>query len=233
MKGSTLSNLLDAREQGEAVVLATDLETGREQLIRPFQIPEGDGDPLVRAAREAALADRSGTFEADSARTFLHVFNPPVRVIIVGAVHIAQPLSAMAAKAGYAVTVVDPRGAFATEQRFPGIPLLKAWPEEGLAQLGFDRRTAVVTLTHDPKLDDPALHAALESPAFYIGALGSRRTQGARLERLRESGFNDEDLARIHAPVGLDIGARTPGEIAAAILAEIVAVLRAEPVVPS
>ena len=121
-------------------------------------------------------------------------------------------------EAGYAVTVVDPRGAFSTEQRFPGIPLLKAWPEEGLAQLGFDRRTAVVTLTHDPKLDDPALHAALESPAFYIGALGSRRTQGARLERLRESGFNDEDLARIHAPVGLDIGARTPGEIAAAIL---------------
>ena len=129
--------------------------------------------------------------------------------------------------------MADPRGAFATEQRFPGIPLLKAWPTEGLAELGFDRRTAVVTLTHDPKLDDPALHAALGSSAFYIGALGSRRTQSARLERLREAGFGDDDLARIHAPVGLDIGARTPGEIAASILAEIVRVLRADPGVGS
>jgi xanthine dehydrogenase accessory factor len=229
VKGATLSTLLELREQGEAVVLATDLETGTEQLIRPFQGPEGDGDALLQAALQAVLDDRSCTFESDSSRTFLHVFNPPVRVIIVGAVHIAQPLSAMAAKAGYAVTVVDPRGAFATEQRFPGIPLLRAWPAEGLAELGFDRRTAVVTLTHDPKLDDPALHAALASPAFYIGALGSRRTQSVRLERLREAGFSDDDLARIHAPVGLDIGARTPGEIAAAILAEIVRVLRADP----
>ena len=233
MTGATLSALLDAREQGDAVVLATDLATGEQQLLRPFQIPEGDGDALVEAAREALLADESRTFEPDSGRWFMHVFNPPVRVIIVGAVHIAQPLSAMAAKAGFAVTVVDPRGAFATEQRFPGIPLLKAWPAEGLAQLGFDRRTAVVTLTHDPKLDDPALHAALASPAFYIGALGSRRTQSVRLERLREAGFGDDDLARIHAPVGLDIGARTPGEIAASILAEIVRVLRADPGVPS
>ena len=229
MKGSTLSTLLDLREQGEAVVLATDLETGAEQLIRPLQGPEGDRDALLQAALQAVLDDRSCTFESDSSRTFLHVFNPPVRVIIVGAVHIAQPLSAMAAKAGYAVTVVDPRGAFATEQRFPGVPLLRAWPAEGLAELGFDRRTAVVTLTHDPKLDDPALHAALASPAFYIGALGSRRTQSVRLDRLREAGFSDDDLARIHAPVGLDIGARTPGEIAAAILAEIVRVLRADP----
>ena len=233
MRDTTLSSLLEAREQGDAVVLATDLETGEQQLLRPLQIPEGDGNTLVQAAREALLADESRTFEADSRRTFLHVFNPPVRVIIVGAVHIAQPLSAMAAKAGYLVTVVDPRGAFATEQRFPGIPLLKAWPAEGLAKLGFDRRTAVVTLTHDPKLDDPALHAALASPAFYIGALGSRRTQSVRLERLRVAGFGDDDLARIHAPVGLDIGARTPGEIAASILAEIVRVLRADPIVPS
>ena len=233
MKGAMLSTLLDAREQGDAVVLATHLETGAEQLLHPFEVPEGDGDALVEAAREALLADESRTFEADSGRTFLHVFNPPVRVIIVGAVHIAQPLSAMAARAGFAVTVVDPRGAFATEQRFPGIPLLNAWPAEGLAELGFDRRTAVVTLTHDPKLDDPALHAALESSAFYIGALGSRRTQSVRLERLREAGFDDDDLARIHAPVGLDIGARTPGEIAASILAEIVRVLRAGPSEPS
>ena len=134
----------------------------------------------------------------------------------------------MATSAGYVVTVVDPREAFATEERFPGIRLLKAWPEECLAELGLDRRTALVTVTHDPKLDDPALRAALASPVFYIGALGSRRNHGVRLERLRASGFSDDDLARIHAPVGLDIGALTPGEIAASILAELVQVLRTE-----
>ena len=228
MKGATLRALLEARERSEAVVLATDLETGEEELLRPLQSATGTGAPIVEAAREALYADRSCTFETDSGRTFLHVFNPPVRVIIVGAVHIAQPLSAMATSAGYVVTVVDPREAFATEERFPGIRLLKAWPEECLAELGLDRRTALVTVTHDPKLDDPALRAALASPVFYIGALGSRRNHGVRLERLRASGFSDDDLARIHAPVGLDIGALTPGEIAASILAELVQVLRTE-----
>ena len=133
----------------------------------------------------------------------------------------------MAAEAGYDVTVVDPRAAFATEERFPGIDLMKAWPGEGLAEVGLDRRTALVTVTHDPKLDDPALHAALASDVFYIGALGSRRTHGARLKRLREAGLSEEDLERIHAPVGLDLGARTPGEIAASVVAEIIQVLRA------
>ena len=228
MRDATLRALLEARERAEAVVLATDLETGEEELLRPFQVAEGSGGAIVEAARQAVYADRSRTLETDSARTFLHVFNPPVRVIIVGAVHIAQPLAAMAARAGYAVSVVDPRKAFATEGRFPGVHLMKAWPAEGLAELVLDRRTAVVTVTHDPKLDDPALQAALASPVFYIGALGSRRNHGVRLERLREAGFGDDDLARIHAPVGLDVGARTPGEIAASILAEIVQVLRAD-----
>ncbi len=229
MKDVTLHALLEARADGEAVVLATDLATGEEEFIRPFAARSGDGNALVEAAREAAVADRSRTVETESGSTFLHVFNPPVRLIVVGAVHIAQPLTAMATKAGYGVTVVDPRAAFATEERFPGVALVKSWPAEGLAQLGLDRRTAVVTVTHDPKLDDPALQAALTSDVFYIGALGSRRTHGARLKRLRDAGFGEEDVGRIHAPVGLDIGARTPGEIAASVLAEIVQVLRAGP----
>ena len=227
MKDTTLHALLQARAEGEAVVLATDLTTGGEELIRPFAERSGNADVLVEAAREAALADRFGTVETESGRTFLHVFNPPARLIVVGAVHIAQPLAAMATRAGYDVTVVDPRAAFATEERFPGVALMKCWPAEGLSQLGLDRRTAVVTVTHDTKLDDPALQAALASDVFYIGALGSRRTHGARLKRLKDAGFEEEDVRRIHAPVGLDIGARTPGEIAASVLAEIVQVLRA------
>ena len=226
MKDATLHALLQARRDGEAVVLATDLVTGEAELIRPFTPHQGDADALVEAAREAALADRSRTLEIESGRTFLHVLNPPVRLIVVGAVHIAQPLAAMAMRVGYDVTVVDPRAAFATEERFPGVALMRSWPAEGLTRLGLDRRTAIVTVTHDPKLDDPALRAALASDVFYIGALGSRRSHMVRLKRLKEAGFQEEDLGRIHAPVGLDIGARTPGEIAASVLAEIVQVLR-------
>ncbi len=172
-------------------------------------------------AREALGRDRSGRIEDGGAALFVQVFNPPARLIVVGAVHIAQPLVPMAALAGDAVTVVDPRGAFATDRRFPGVSLTDDWPDQALAALAPDRRTAVVTLTHDPKLDDPALMAALRSEAFYIGALGSRRTHAARLERLREAGFDDTELARIHGPVGLSIGARSPAEIAVSILAQI------------
>ncbi len=227
MNDETLRSLLEARASGEAVVLATDLTTGEEELIRPFAAHQENAGALVDAARDAALADRSQTLETEAGPTFLHVFNPPLRLVVVGAVHIAQPLSAIAAEAGYDVTVVDPRSAFTTEERFPGIHLMRTWPGEGLAEIGLDRRTAVVTVTHDPKLDDPALHAALASDVFYIGALGSRRTHGARLTRLREAGLSEEDLERIHAPVGLDLGARTPGEIAASVVAEIIKVLRA------
>lgn len=228
MRRATLEALLEPRPRSEVLVLATDLGTGEQRLLRPLESSEGHTDPLATAAKAAVHADRSLTVETDGTRTFLHVFNPPVQLAIVGAVHIAQQLSAMATSAGYAVTVVDPRTAFATDARFPGVALLRSWPTEGLAELGLDRRTAVVTVTHDPKLDDPALQAALASDAFYIGALGSRRTHQARMDRLREAGLGERQLQRIHAPVGLDIGARTPGEIAASVLAEIVQELRAD-----
>ncbi len=197
----------------------------QRQTDAPPPDPGPTAPPSADPVDETAFIAR--TLEAESGDTFLHVFNPPLRLVVVGAVHIAQPLSAMAAEAGYDVTVVDPRAAFATEERFPGIDLMRAWPGEGLAEVGLERRTALVTVTHDPKLDDPALQAALASDVFYIGALGSRRTHGARLKRLREAGLSEEDLERIHAPVGLDLGARTPGEIAASVVAEIIQVLRA------
>ena len=149
-------------------------------------------------------------------------------MIIVGAVHIAQPLMTLAQTSGYEVVIVDPRGAFATRDRFPGVTLSEDWPDEALETLRIDNRTAVVTLTHDPKLDDPALHVALRSEAFYIGSLGSRKTHGLRVERLTEDGYTEEEIARIHAPVGLSINAKSPAEIAISITAQITQVLRAE-----
>ena len=178
----------------------------------------------VTEFRDRFRADRSG-FEEDG-RTFVAVHNPPLRLAVVGAVHIAQPLVAMARMIGYDVTVIDPREAFASESRFPGEILVHDWPDEALDAFGLDARTAVVTLTHDPKLDDPALLAALGSDAFYIGALGSTRTHGKRVARLTEAGLAEAEFGRIHAPVGLDIGAKSPAEIAVSIIAEITQVLR-------
>ena len=149
-------------------------------------------------------------------------------MVLVGAVHIAQPLSRLASVAGYDVTVVDPRQSFATEERFPGITIVDEWPDDGLNSLDLDRRTAVVTLTHDPKLDDPALGVAIRSPAFYIGSLGSRKTHAGRVERLTEEGFSAAEISRIHGPVGLDVGAVSPAEIAVSILAQVTAVLHAK-----
>ena len=223
MKAAQLEALLAARNAKQPVTLVTQLSTGDQTLVR-------DGaasgtltlDPALEAAIEKAQTDdRSLTVESGGERYFVQVFSPPRRLIAVGAVHIAQTLVPIAALAGYAVTVIDPRGAFATDLRFPGVTLLEEWPDDALKDLSPDRRTAVVTLTHDPKLDDPALEIALRSDAFYIGALGSRRTHARRLERLTELGFNDRDFARIHGPVGLDIGAVSPAEIAISILAEI------------
>ncbi|RVV98858.1 XdhC/CoxI family protein [Mesobaculum littorinae] len=168
--------------------------------------------------------DRSG-FEEDG-RTFVAIHNPPLRLAVVGAVHIAQALLPMAELAGYDVTLIDPRGAFASESRFPGRAVLDDWPDEALAAHGLDARTAVVTLTHDPKLDDPAIMAALRSEVFYLGCLGSTRTHAKRVARLEEAGFPAERIARIHAPVGLDIGARSPAEIAVSIMAELTQRLR-------
>ncbi|MBI3524909.1 MAG: XdhC family protein [Betaproteobacteria bacterium] len=169
------------------------------------------------------VADKSGPLDSD-AGLFLRVYAPPPRLLVVGAVHIAQALAPMAALAGFEVTIIDPRRAFASAERFTGIALITEWPDEAMARLLADTMTAVVTLTHDPKLDDPALIAALNSPAFYVGALGSSRTHAKRLERLRAEGFGEEALARIHAPVGLDLGGRMPAEIALSILAQVLQV---------
>jgi len=222
MKAATLQQLLADRAAKRPVVVATHLESGKSRLV----YPDGGDDPLRDAARQAARADKGGIVDSDEGRVFLNVFNPPLRLIVVGAVHIAQPLTRMGLLAGYDVTVIDPRGAFASNGRFPGVALRHDWPDEAMVELKPDRRTAVVTLTHDPKLDDPALAEALRSEAFYIGALGSNRTHGRRKERLAEQGFDADAMARIHGPVGLDIGAKSPAEIAVSIMAEVTAALR-------
>ena len=228
MKGAILERLLKDRAAKRAVVLVTELQSGAQALVYPKELFGDlalDGDTLLRI-RQSLQADANGTVELGGKRLFLQVQNPALRLIIIGAVHIAQTLAPMAALAGYSVTIIDPRRAFATDARFPDVTLIGEWPDETMATLKLDRRTAVVTLTHDPKLDDPALQTALKADVFYIGALGSRKTHAARLNRLRAAGFSDADGARIHGPVGLDIGALSPAEIAVSILAQITAVLR-------
>ncbi|HXT23161.1 MAG TPA: XdhC family protein [Thermoanaerobaculia bacterium] len=220
MKRATLERLLASARAQQPVVLATDLESGEQRVLEA-----GEGE----AAADALRRDACVHLEEGGRQWFLRPWSPPVRMVLVGAVHIAQPLAAMAALAEYAVTIVDPRRAFATPERFPGVTLLGDWPDQALAALVPDARTAVVTLTHDPKLDDPALVVALRSPAFYVGALGSRKSHAARLERLRALGLTDAELARLHAPVGLAIGARSPAEIAVSILAEVTQQLRRPP----
>ena len=223
MKRAQLELLLRARAEKKPTVLVTDLTSGVQRLLIDGEA-SGDlevDDRLSAEIDRAQIDDRSLTVETDRGRFFIQIFNPPRRMIVVGAVHIAQFLVPMAAIAGYAVTVVDPRGAFATDLRFPGVTLSQEWPDDALEALAPDRRTAVVTLTHDPKLDDPALAIALRSDVFYIGALGSRRTHARRLDRLRELGISDRSLDRINGPIGLDIGAVSPAEIAISILGEI------------
>jgi len=221
-----LDVLLADRRAKRAAVLVTWLERGDQRVVHPGAPVADLSADLLNAAHEAAWRDESSVREVAGEPVFLRVFNPPLRMILVGAVHIAQHLWKMAALAGFEVVVVDPRRGFATEERFPGVPLHVEWPEQALEALAPDSRTAVVVLSHDPKLDDPALAAALRSRAFYIGALGSTRNHAGRLDRLRERGFADAALARIRGPVGLDIGARTTAEVAVAILAEAVQVLR-------
>jgi xanthine dehydrogenase accessory factor len=230
MKRAFLDRALEASRSGRSAALVTHLKSGQHALVDREGV-EGDlhlDAGALGAVRAAIRDDRSTTVDASGGRLFVEVFNPPLRMIVVGAVHAAQPLSRMAAIAGYAVTIVDPRGAFATEERFPGVALDTDWPDEAMPRLKPDRRTAIVTLTHDPKIDDPALTVALKSDAFYVGALGSKRTHAGRCQRLKEAGFGDTDIARIHGPVGLAIGALTPAEIAVSILAEITQVLRAD-----
>jgi xanthine dehydrogenase accessory factor len=226
MKAETLAALQEARAKRRAVALATRLSDAAEALVYR---DEANGDlagdaAIVSAARRAMDIGKSETVDIGVAKIFLNVYVPPPRLIIVGAVHIAQSLAPMAAMLEFDVTVVDPRGAWATTQRFPGVKVIKDWADEAFQAMGLDVSTAVVTLTHDPKLDDPALESALKSDVFYIGALGSKRTHAKRKERLAEVGITDEMFARIHGPVGLNIGAKSPAEIAVSILGQIIEV---------
>ena len=225
MRQSVLDAVQAAKRAGEPVVLATRLPDGEQVLL-----PDPAYPALSEAANRALGTEKSGMHEVEGANWFLHAYNPPTRIVIVGAVHIAQALVPLASQLGYGITVADPRRAFASTERFPNVTVSTDWPDEALDALRPDGRTAIVTLTHDPKLDDPALDRALKSNAFYIGALGSRRTHAKRLDRLREMGHGDDALARIRGPVGLNIGAVTAPEIALSILAEIVAVRRGAPI---
>ncbi len=225
MTPETLAALEQAKRAKRPVVLATSLPGGEQMLL-----PSPDAPAELNEAAALKLADdESGTVKIGNQDWFLHAHNPPLRLIVVGAVHIAQALVPFAAACGFAVTVVDPRRAFASDERFPNVTVSTDWPDEAMDALKPDVRTAVVTLTHDPKLDDPALDRALKSPAFYIGSLGSRRTHGRRLDRLRELGHSDEVMKRIRGPVGLNIEAVTAPEIALSIIAELVAARRGSP----
>lgn len=219
MTPDLLAALTALRDAKEPVVVATKLPSGEQILLPATDAPEA----LNVAARRALDRDESGTISLDGVDWFLHAYNPKYRMIIVGAVHIAQALVPMAAQMGLDVVVVDPRRSFATDERFPNVLVMTDWPDEALDALVPDARTAIITLTHDPKLDDPALDRALRSKALYIGALGSRRTHARRLDRLRELGHDDAAMARIKGPVGLNIAAVTAPEIAVSILAEFVA----------
>jgi xanthine dehydrogenase accessory factor len=223
MKREILTALNETRHAGRTIVRATDLQSGDEKLIDPAK----DSSPLGIAAANAARIDQSGPVEIEGRNWFLAVYNPPLDLAVIGAVHIAQPLAQMASIAGYGVRIIDPRTAFATAERFPGVTLSHDWADDALAKQPLGSRSALVALTHDPKLDDPALTAALNSQCFYIGALGSKKTHAARLARLKAHGFSDEDLVKIHGPIGLPLGGRSPAEIAISILAEMTQVLRA------
>lgn len=226
MKSSLFDRLHESLLLKQACATVTDLETGKQCFVKSgnaigdLELSSSD----IHSVEDMVATDVSGHLaETD---LFVRIYGPNYRMIIVGAVHIAQALAPMAQLAGFDVTIVDPREAFVQASRLSDVASVTDWPDEGLAKLEPDSRTAIVTLTHDPKLDDPALTVALKSDAFYIGSLGSKRTHAKRYGRLTEQGFSDADLGRIHGPIGLDIGAKTPSEIAVSILSEIVAIRR-------
>lgn len=230
MKLSLLKALNDERMARRAAIVVTDVATGGQRLVREQELAQAPWvtDPLSQSLADAFRTGKGGMVETPAGQSFLAVSAPPVRIIVTGAVHISQAFAPMAAIAGFDVTIIDPRTAFASPERFPDVDLRPEWPDAVIPSLGFDRYTAFVALTHDPKIDDVALDLALKSDAFYIGALGSRRTHAKRVDRLRAAGFDDAAIARIRAPIGLNIGAVSPAEIALAILAEVVSALRAE-----
>lgn len=226
MKTAMLKRLLEAREKRIAVALVSDLGNGMHRLVTR---EEADRDQLADALQRGFRFDESRAVKAGEREFFINVYNPPLKLVLIGAVHIAQTLIPMARALNYDVFVIDPRGAFASEERFPDVKIAVEWPDEVLPGIGLDARSAMVLLTHDPKIDDPALRAALASECFYIGALGSKRTHAQRVQRFAAKGFSDRDLLRIHAPIGLKIGARGASEIAIAIMAEMTKVLRLGP----
>jgi xanthine dehydrogenase accessory factor len=218
VKTETLRAILDARRNRRSVAVVTDLGSNGQRVVSRADADEA----LERRFR----FDQSGIEKLDVGESFVAIHNPPLRLIVIGAVHIAQSIIPMAQAANYDVTVIDPRGAFATGARFPGVTLIEDWPQDVLPKLGLDARTGFVALTHDPKIDDPALDLALKSEVFYVGALGSKKTQGSRFDRLKAAGFDEAALARIHGPIGLKIGAVGAPEIAISIMAEMTQSLR-------
>ncbi len=226
MRLDILSALNAERAARRAAIFVTDMVSGTQRLVKAAEVAR---DPLRETLEKHLRTGKSGMQETPQGRVFLTVHVPPPRLVITGAVHISQALAPVAKLAGYDVTIVDPRTAFATPERFPDVEVIAEWPDIALPPLGIDRYTAFVVLTHDPKIDDPALTHALARDCFYIGALGSKKTHARRLERLKAQGLSDAALARIHAPIGLPIGAISPAEIAVAIMGEITARLRLPP----
>ncbi len=223
MDPQSLKTINAARQAREAVMLVTDLSDGSGRVLREDDRVTGS---LGGAVEKAFRSGRSGMVEADGRSLFLNVHLPPPRLVVIGAVHISQALAPMARIAGYDMEIIDPRTAFATPERFPDVPLHAEWPEIVLKDRPFDAYTAVAAVTHDPKIDDFPLKAALEAGCFYVGALGSRKTHGKRVERLAGMGLRDDVVSRIRAPIGLDIGASSPAEIAVAVLAEVISAFR-------
>ncbi|MGX5668153.1 XdhC family protein [Rhizobium daejeonense] len=219
MDAANLKKLNEARLARRAAVLVTDLGEGRDRLVVEGETVIG---PLGTEIGQRLLSGKSGLVDLEGRNFFLNVHLPPPRIVLIGAVHISQALCPMAEIAGYDITVIDPRTAFATPERFAGVDLVADWPEDALKTRPLDRYCAMVAITHDPKIDDFPLVAALEAGCFYVGALGSRKTHAKRVERLKEQGLSEDQIGRISAPVGLDIGAATPAEIAVSVLAEVI-----------
>jgi len=225
MKIDILTALNAERQARRAAIVITDTTSGKQRLVKVADVPK---DPLRAELAERLRTGKSGMAETAEGRVFFTVYVPAPQLVITGAVHISQALAPIGKMLGYDVTIVDPRTAFASIERFPDVKVVAEWPDTALPPLNVDRYTAFVALTHDPKIDDPALTHALKRDCFYIGALGSRKTHARRVERLKQQGFTDADIARIHAPIGLDIGAVSPAEIAVAIMAQITEKLREE-----
>lgn len=226
MRLDLLAALNQERRARRAAVLVTEIASGAQRLVKADAIA---ADPMAEAIDKQLRMGKSGTVEHEGAQFFLTVQAPPARLVVIGAVHVSQALAEMARMVDFDVTIVDPRTAFASPERFPNVRVIAEWPDKALPEIGLDRYTALAALTHDPKIDDPALELALEAECFYIGALGSRKTHGKRVERLTAAGFGAEQIARIHAPIGLDIGAVSPAEIAVSVLGEVILSLRRKP----